>query len=277
MPSDRYILYQYNSALAINETLSLPFKLDPVQELIVASERKRIIVNCCRQWGKTSTIAAKVAIQAVLNPGLILIIAPVERQAKELFRKAKDGINAYIRRTHSALEFWENAKTSLELSNGARVIALPAKGETIRGYTDPSLIVIDEAAFTQDEDYRAIRPMLSHGASLIVMSTPFGKRGWFYDTWSHKNPIWARFSVVADNCKHISRDFLEDERISIGPWWYDQEYNCQFLDDIAGFYDMDSIRAAIEAGDPPILVSPSSGFSYLIDQDSKPFVIGGAL
>jgi hypothetical protein len=235
--------------------------------------RARIIVNCCRQWGKTSTIAAKVAYEAVTLGGLILVIAPVERQAKELFRKTKDSIKAYIKATDSGLSFLENVKTSLELTNGARVIALPAKGENIRGFTNPRIIVIDEASFVNDEDYRAIRPMLSHGARLIVMSTPFGKRGWFYETWIHNNPIWQRFEVDAEHCQHITKEFLSDELVSIGPWWYDQEYRCKFLDNISGFFDMDQIRAGLDEGLSP-LFTPQVGYQSLVDPNLKP-LFGG--
>ncbi len=206
-----------------------------------------MIVCCSRQWGKTTTVAAKAATEALSGPGLILVVAPVERQARECFRK----IRGYLKR--SKLARWpEDNKTSLELPNGARVVALPAKGDNIRGYTNPRLIIIDEAAFVSDDDYKAIRPMLSHGARLIVMSTPFGKRGWFYEQWERHDPSWEEYMVTADECPHISREFLAEEKISLGPWWYAQEYETKFLDSVSSFFDMDAVRASLEDDIDPL-------------------------
>jgi phage FluMu gp28-like protein len=250
----------------------LPFTLDSTQALIVASKAKRIIVNCCRQWGKTSTIAAKVASEACTEGGLILIIAPVERQANELFRKAKSAVKAYLKGTVSRITFIENNKTSLELSNGARIVALPAKGENIRGFTNPRLVVIDEAAFVKDEDYRSVRPMLSHGARLIVMSTPFGMRGWFYETWHLKKSTWEKYSVAAADCSHIETGFLDEERVALGPWWYSQEYECQFLDSIGSFFDMDAVREALDESDhgARALFTTYTASAGAIDDSVKP-------
>ncbi len=237
---------------AINETFGLGYDLDPVQERIVRSSAQQIIVNCTRQWGKTSTIAAKVAHEAMSETGLILVLAPVERQAKELFRKITTSIKHSLKATHGSIGFLEDNKTTLELTNGSRIVALPAIGENIRGYTNPRMIVIDEAAFVKDEDYRSIRPMLSHGARLIVMSTPFGKRGWFHETWNITGNAWERYCVLAEDCHHIPKAFLDGERVNLGPWWYSQEYECKFLDNISSFFDMDAIRSSLEDGVAPL-------------------------
>lgn len=231
--------------LRINRTFNLGFELDPVQADIVRDQSKRMIVNCTRQWGKTTTVAAKAATEALSSPGLILVVAPVERQARELFRK----IRTNLRYADRDSRWPEENKLSLELPNGARVVALPAKGENIRGYTNPRLVIIDEAAFVPDDDYRSIRPMLSHGARLIMMSTPFGKRGFFYDVWNHPaDKRWTRYQVKAADCSHITEEFLAEERVALGPWWYSQEYECAFQDNVAGYFDMEAVRASLEAG-----------------------------
>ena len=47
---------------------------------------------------------------------------------------------------------------------------------TIRGFSDVSLLLIDEAARVADEMYRAMRPTLVvHDGDLWLMSTPNGK------------------------------------------------------------------------------------------------------
>ena len=82
---------------------------------------------------------------------------------------------------------------SLALPNGSRIVGLPGNEATIRGFSAVRLLLVDEASRVEDEMYLAVRPMLavSDGA-LWLMSTPFGKRGFFYETWAHGGPEWER-------------------------------------------------------------------------------------
>jgi hypothetical protein len=92
------------------------------------------------------------------------------------------------------------------------------------------LLAIDEAARVHDDLYFAIRPMLAvSGGRLVALSTPFGNRGWWYDAWESPEP-WRRFRVPAEQCPRISAEFLEEERRTMGEWWFRQEYGCDFLD-----------------------------------------------
>jgi hypothetical protein len=268
---DRDIFYLADPVARVNDQFRLGFRLDEYQARIVVSLSKRLMVCCSRQWGKTTTVAAKAATEALAFPGLILVIAPVERQARECFRKIRD----FLKSALPGVKWPEDNKTSLELPNGARIVALPAKGENIRGYTNPRLIIIDEAAFTQDDDYKSIRPMLSHGARLICMSTPFGKRGWFYEAWVRQND-WERIYVTANECTHITREFLDEEKVALGEWWFSQEYGCQFLDSVASYFDMDAVRRNLDDGIEPLFKYRLDGAADLgVDEDIKPLFLGG--
>ena len=63
----------------------------------------------------------------------------------------------------------------------------------------------------------------------MALSTPFGTRGWWYEAW-RSDEAWERHEVPADRCPRISPAFLEEERRTVGEWWYSQEYGCVFLD-----------------------------------------------
>ncbi len=79
----------------------------------------------------------------------------------------------------------------LQLTNVSRIVCLPCREETIRGYSNVSLLVIDEAARVPDDLYRAVRPMLAvSDGRLICLSTPYGKRGFFYDAWANGGDDW---------------------------------------------------------------------------------------
>jgi hypothetical protein len=77
-------------------------------------------------------------------------------------------------------------------------VSLPCKEETIRGYSNISLLIIDEAARVPDDVFRAVSPMLAvSGGRLICLSTPYGKRGFFYDAWARGGADWHRIEIPA--------------------------------------------------------------------------------
>jgi hypothetical protein len=117
----------------------------------------------------------------------------------------------------------------LRLVHGSRSICLPCREDTIRGYSSIRLLVIDEAARVPDDLYKAVSPMLAvSGGRLICLSTPYGKRGFFWDAWANGGDDWARIEVAADRIPRISAEFLEKEKRCLGESWFRQEYFCSF-------------------------------------------------
>jgi len=64
-----------------------------------------------------------------------------------------------------------------------------------------------------------------------LMSTPHGKRGFFYQEWMDAEVDWERICVTGAECPRIAATFLAEERRSLGEWRFRQEYDCEFLDD----------------------------------------------
>jgi hypothetical protein len=115
-----------------------------------------------------------------------------------------------------------------------------------------ALLIIDEAARVPDDLYFAVRPMLAvSGGRLLLLSTPFGQRGFFYEAW-RADEAWERYEVPATMCPRISAAFLEEERRAIGAWWFDQEYLCQFRDTIDQVFSTADIEAAIDPTVAPL-------------------------
>jgi hypothetical protein len=200
---------------------------DPWQADVLRSIAPRVLLLCSRQAGK-STITAILAVHcAVYEPGsLVLLLSPTLRQSGELFKKASAVYSAIGRPVPSESE----SALQLELENGSRVVSLPGKEGTIRGYSGVRLLAIDEAAWVPDDLYLAVRPMLAVSQGrLVALSTPHGTRGWFYEAWRGQEP-WGRYEVPATACPRITPDFLDEERRNMGEWWFEQEYMCCFLD-----------------------------------------------
>jgi hypothetical protein len=97
-----------------------------------------------------------------------------------------------------------------------------------------------------DELFFSIRPMLAtSGGALILMSTPFGRRGHFYDIFTGSGDGWERVEVEGKDCPRISREFLQEEKLALGEWWFSQEYECEFVESEAAVFGVDYLEAAL--------------------------------
>lgn len=200
---------------------------DPWQSEFLRSQSARVLLNCSRQVGKSTTTATLADHTAFYQPGaLILLLSPSLRQSQELFRKCLDIYRALDRPVPAEAE---NA-LSLELENGSRIVSLPGKEGTIRGMSGVRLLIIDEASRVPDALYKSVRPMLAvSGGRLVLLSSPFGQRGFFWEAYKQRAK-WDYYEVPATDCPRISQAFLDEELESMGQWWLDQEYFCKFND-----------------------------------------------
>jgi tRNA(Met) C34 N-acetyltransferase TmcA len=137
-------------------------------------------------------------------PALVILVSPSQRQSGELFRT----VIGFHSRLAGAPELVAESALRAEMANGSRIIALPGTERTVRGYAAADLVVIDEAARVDDELLTAVRPMLATSdGHLIALTTPAGKRGWFYESWSGAGD-WTRIKVAATDCPRITQEFL---------------------------------------------------------------------
>lgn len=227
----------------------LGFSPDQWQKHVLRWKGKRLLLNCCRQSGKSTTASLLALHQAIYHPeNLILLISPSLRQSSELFRKTRE----WLKRLNIKPKIVEDNKLSCAFRNKSRIISLPSSEGTIRGYSGASLIIEDEAARVSDDLYRTLRPMLAVSAGrLILMSTPFGKRGHFFEEWS-KGQGWERVEIQATECRRISKDFLDEEKRSLGDWWFKQEYMCEFVEPIDHVFGYDLIMGSMSSDVQPL-------------------------
>jgi hypothetical protein len=199
------------------------------------------LLNCSRQSGKSTTTAVKGLYKANYTAGaLVLLVSKAFRQSQELFGK----VTEFRKRLSPGPVLIEDNKLSATFKSGSRIVCLPGSGDTIRGFSGPSLIIEDEAAFVDDGVYTAIRPMLAVSAGqLVLMSTPHGRRGHFYD--AHRSEEFRVFTITADQCPRIAKDFLASERRALGESLYRQEYFCEFLDTVDQVFRTEHIERAI--------------------------------
>jgi hypothetical protein len=198
---------------------------DPWQVEVLDAGHPRLLLNCCRQAGKSTAVALLGLMQGLLQPGsLVLLLSRSHRQSMELYRIVTGFLDRL--RVHPPIR---QSMQELELKNGSRIITLPCKEETIRGYSGVDLLIIDEAARVPDDLYRAARPMLAVSQGrMVCLSTPYGKQGFFWDAWAHGCDDWQRIEIRAEKIPRITPAFLESERRALGESWFRQEYCCSF-------------------------------------------------
>jgi hypothetical protein len=229
---------------------------DPWQRDLLESSSDRVLLNCCRQSGK-STMTAIVALhRALYHPGsLILCLAPTLRQSQELFGK----ILGFYRDLGRPILAQAERKLSLELENESRIVTLPGTEKTIRGFSGAALLIVDEASRVADELYFAVKPMLAvSGGSLMMLSTPYGKRGIYFVEWS-QGEGWERYEVPARQCPRISASFLEEEKRALPARVYRQEYECYFEDTEDQVFSYEDVHSALDPGVTPLFGSYGPG------------------
>jgi hypothetical protein len=233
----------------VSFTRKLGIVPDDWQEKLLRSTSDRVLLNCCRQSGK-STMSGVIALhRALYHPGsLILCLAPALRQSQELFGK----VAGFYRDLERPISPLAERKLSLELENGSRIVTLPGTEKTIRGFSGATLLIVDEASRVSDELYFVVRPMLAvSGGALLMLTTPYGKRGVFYEEWTGGRG-WERYEVPASECPRISPEFLEEERNALPSWVYRQEYECSFEETEDQVFTTEMVERAVTSEVTPL-------------------------
>jgi hypothetical protein len=243
---------------------------DAWQERVLRWSGKRLLLNCSRQAGKSTTTSVLALHRALTTAGaLVLLISPSLRQSAELFRKVLDAIAKLPARP----EMSEENKLSVRFGNGSRIVSLPSSEATIRGFSSVSLIIEDEAAFVDDDLNTAMRPMLAvSDGQMILMSTPNGRRGHFFEAWERGGDAWERVRVTGHEVPRIARAFLDEERRIMGER-FRQEYLCEFVNAATGrvYAGFDEER---NVGELPALTHHVVGLDFGIVDRNAVCVLG---
>lgn len=223
---------------------------DPWQAALLQNQWQRALLLCSRQAGKSTVTAALATHTAQYADGsLTLLLSASQRQSGELFKTVKNFYHALP----NAVPVRQESALQLMLTNGSRVIALPGKEATVRGYAGVDLLVIDEASRVDDALYYSTRPMLAvSGGRLIALSTPFGKRGFFHQEWTEGGSDWHRTKITAYDVPRITDEFLEEEKRALGLWWFNQEYMCEFMDTSDQVFGYDMVMEAMSSDIQPL-------------------------
>ena len=241
------IAYSLDPVLWAREVLG--FHPDSWQADLLRSRSRKIILNCSRQSGKSTTCAALALHESIYrSPSFCLICAPTQDQSAELmlkfdeFRSAVELPSDYLSR---------DTKLAVRFANKNRVVCRPGSEKSARSFSAVTLLLEDEASRVLDDLYNAVRPMLAvSDGRHILMSTPFGKRGHFHKIWSEERDLWESFEIPAELCPRISPEFLAEEKRT-NPW-YRQEYCCEFMETMDQVFSNYTINKMFDSNVKPL-------------------------
>lgn len=229
--------------MKVSENSGEGWKWDLWQREVLEYEGN-ITIRSGRQVGKSVVVAEKVCRFALKNPNTVsLVVAASQRQSGLLFEKIKNTLGVLEK---DVLEE-EPTLTRIVLKNGSRIYSLPVgkTGVFIRGYT-LDLLIVDEAAYVPEICWNSILPMIAVSKKtrgfghIIMLSTPFGKGGYYYDSFS--NPDFKSWHVSSEDCVRIGKDLLDKEKKRLSRASYAQEWRGEFAEETHQFFKTELIK-----------------------------------
>jgi len=221
----------------------------------VGAPLKKFHVNVGRQGGKTELASVLLTWWLTYHKAgsVALIASPSERQSKLMFQK----VTEHVRRLpDGAARILAENQTEMRLGIGgltSTLVALPGEPDTLRGYT-ASLVCVDEAARCDEAVWAAITPALATTNGVrILLSTPNGPQGKFYELDRDQLPDWRYFKISSSQNPRISRQFLDEERRELG-YRFAAEHENSFTAGLVGsFFDLAAIDRASAQHDGKML------------------------
>ena len=280
----------------------LDFDPFPWQEAILNSKCRRIIINAARQSGKsTITSTDPCWIAKYRDKSLSIVLAPTESQSQDDMRK----IQQFIRRDPYYPKY-DPASTHVNVRENESLISVVPATQSARGKSQPAVVILDEASQIEDLIYtEVVTPMFTaNDGRLILLSTPYGKKGFFFDIFNNPRPNdpWERYEVRSpwqpiqtpngldlipymdgnekayqeERAKHGIRawfsprhyDYEEqlEKLFDMGIRKYQQEYCCEFVETETSVFSYDEVSRMFTGKRPEVRKEPvkRSGVEYSI-------------
>jgi len=246
--------------------------LDVWQKEFLSTKGDKIL--CCgRQVGKSQICSQDAAEFAVRNKGSkpIVIVAPTERQAYALFSKVltylADNYPSMIKQGKD-----RPTKEKIKLTNGVEIYCLPVgkDGLSIRFVTIGRLYV-DEASRIPELVWSSIEPaLLTTGGDEILLSTPAGAEGEFYNIWVNKDNAYESFTRFSIDSETVMRERpicetwtekqrekalmkIEQAKKRMSKHMFAQEFLGQFMENLHRWFSDKLIYATCTGKRPEVL------------------------
>jgi phage terminase large subunit-like protein len=229
-------------------------KLYPFQDLILNDDSKLIALAVARQSGKSVSAVIKAFHHIFYNDNAtVLVISKTLKQSTELIDKLrslinnsplKDSIKKKMGSVDNRSEFSlvNHGKDSI-----SRIISVPAT-DAARGFT-ADLVIADEIAFWDNSVEmfnEAILPTVSEtGGKILMLSTPKGKIGVFYDAFTKDN--WSSYQFDWRICPHHTEENMRVYKDQVGEFAFRQEMEASFVANQSAYFREAEIKKATDS------------------------------
>ncbi len=226
------------------------FTAEGWQADLLRTVRPRVVVPCSRQVGKTQTTSYKSLHTALNSPERdVLIISPSQRQSTEMLLRIK----SVYRGMRTMARLAKDNESEMVLSNGARIVSLPGNEGTVRGFANVKLLILDEAARVEDEVFASVLPMVGSDGQMLALSTPWGRRGWFFELCEEApGNGWESHRVTVYDSAQWSAERIAEVKASVGSFIFASDYEAVFGDNEQQFFSTADVRAAFTDAVTPL-------------------------
>lgn len=212
-----------------------------------------------RQVGKTTIFAIKAAKYMIAHKNArIIVVSLTEDQAQLIIIMIRAYLESVDKKLFKRPLSKHSTKNKIMLTNGSQVLSRPVgnTGDAVRGFTG-DILIIDEASRMPESVFIAAKPtLLTTGGKIWMCSTPFGKQGYFYESWLNKHDRFEVFHISSEEViknRPISESWteqqreeglkmLDEEKKDMGTLSYSQEYLGLFMEDLRRFFSDDWIK-----------------------------------
>lgn len=170
---------------------------------------RSVILKAVRQCGKTFFIQAETIRMALTHVSVSAIFEPTLSLARNVYKSIYKALlpTGMLKSANAQL-------LEIELTNGSTIL-FKSTEQINRGLTITGLLVLDEAAYLDDEAIFSILPLVNaHNAPIIIASTPFTMDGFFYSMYLkglEDNPLVKTFDWSKN--EDISKFLTEEKKL----------------------------------------------------------------
>ena len=275
-----YFIENYVRIVSLDDGL-VPFKMYNFQKEIVGTMHNERFTICKlpRQSGKSTTIVSYLLHYALFNPNAnIAILANKSSTARDILGRLQLAYENIPKFLQQGVLNWN--KGSIELENGAKIVAAATSSSAIRGGSY-NIIFLDEFAFVPatiaEQFFSSVYPTISSGKTtkMIIVSTPHGMN-MYYKLWTDavnkKNdyiPIDVHWSEVPGR----DEAWKEATIRNTSKEQFSSEFECEFLGSVDTLISPAKIKTipymtALESsGGLDVFERPVKGKNYVCTVD----------
>jgi hypothetical protein len=241
------------------------YQIEMIQQML---DHKRFVAVCGRQVGKDFTASCFVLWQSVCNSNSKILLVSASQRASDLL------YNRILNFIANSTELFDSVSKSnsetCTFKNNSEIWSLPATGQ-IRGQTEVTHILVNEAFEVPDETFSAIEPMLAiRNGSLYLFSTPRGCQGKLWEAFN--SPFYGKMHLPSTANKYLSAEFIETARQTMPASEFDMEINAYFNQNVDNFFNstlIDSVSYDYSLHDIPEEKDYFCGIDWGREHDSS--------